>query len=49
MLTDVVTSSMVGGVLDEVVGLLPVLLPAAISYIALRKGLGFLLGTLKRA
>lgn len=49
MLTGVVTAEMVSGVLNEVVGLLPVILPASISYIALRKGLGFLTSTLRRA
>lgn len=49
MLTGVVTSDMVSGVLNEVVGLLPVVLPASISYIALRKGLSFLISTLRRA
>ena len=45
MLTDVVTAQMVSGVLNEIVGLLPVMIPAAISYIALRKGLGFVFST----
>lgn len=41
-LSTIVTSDMVGGVLDEVVGLLPVLIPAMISFIALRKGISFI-------
>ena len=49
MLTDVVTAQMVSGVLNEIVGLLPVMIPASISYIALRKGLGFVFSTLKKA
>ena len=49
MLTDVVTAQMVSGVLNEIVGLLPVMIPAAISYIALRKGRGFVFSTLKIA
>lgn len=49
MLTDVVTAQMVSGVLNEIVGLLPVMIPAAISYIGLRKGLGFVFSTLKKA
>ena len=44
-----VTSSLLSGVLDEVKGLLPVVLPVAIGYIAFRKGLGFLFGTLRKA
>lgn len=49
MLKTVVTADMVGGVLDEIVGLLPVLIPAAISFIAVRKGISFLLSTLRGA
>lgn len=49
MLTEIVTSTMCQGVLDEIVGLLPVLIPVAISFIAVRKGISFLLGTLKSA
>lgn len=49
MLKSVVTADMVGGVLDEIVGLLPVLIPAAISFIAVRKGISFLLSTLRGA
>lgn len=49
ILKDIVTSDMVSGVLNEVVGLLPVLVPAAIVFIGLRKGIGFLFSTLKRA
>lgn len=41
-LASIVTSEMVSGVLDEVVGLLPVLIPAMISFIALRKGISFI-------
>lgn len=49
MLAKVVTADMVGGVLDEIVSLLPVLIPAAISFIAVRKGISFLLSTLRGA
>ena len=49
MLKDIVTTSMVSGVLNEVTGLLPILLPTAITFIAIRKGISFLLGTLKGA
>lgn len=41
-LSTIVTADMVSGVLDEVVGLLPVLIPAMISFIALRKGINFI-------
>lgn len=49
MLSSIVTQEMIGGVLDEVTGLLPVVIPAAIGFIALRKGIGFLFGTLRSA
>ena len=40
---------MIGGVLDEIVGLLPVILPTMIGFIALRKGISFVLGMLHSA
>lgn len=49
MLTDIVTAEMCKGVLNEVVGLLPVVVPVSIGYIALRKGLGFLFQSLRSA
>lgn len=49
MLTDVVTSAMCQGVLNEVVGLLPTIIPVTISFIAVRKGLSFLIGALHSA
>lgn len=49
VLTGVVTSGMVEGVLNEVVALLPTILPAAIGFIAIRKGLSFVLGMLRSA
>ncbi len=49
MLSEVVTSAMVSGVLDEIVGLLPVIIPASISFIAVRKGLSFLISSLRSA
>ena len=36
-------------ILDEVTGLLPIILPTAISFIAVRKGISFLIGTLRGA
>lgn len=42
VLSSVVTADMLGGVLDEVVGILPVCIPVMISFIALRKGIAFL-------
>lgn len=49
VLSTVVTADMVGGVLNEVVALLPVILPAAIGFIAIRKGVSFVLGMLRSA
>lgn len=49
VLKNLITSDMVSGVLDEMVGLLPILVPASIVFIGLRKGIGFLFSTLKRA
>lgn len=49
MLSDIVTSQMISGVLNEITGLLPILLPTAISFIAIRKGISFLIGTLRGA
>ncbi len=48
-LASVVTADMLSGVLTEVTGLLPVVLPVSISWLALRKGLGFLFSTIRRA
>lgn len=48
-LASVVTSDMVSGVLSEVVGLLPVVIPAMIGFIAIRKGVSFVLGMLRSA
>lgn len=45
----VVTADMIGGVLDQMVALLPVVLPAMIGFIGLRKSLSFLQGVLHGA
>ena len=49
MLDTVVTAEMLSGVLDEIVGLLPVVLPVMISFIALRKGISFIQSVLHGA
>lgn len=41
-LADVVTAEMMGGVLDQVIDLLPVCIPVMIGFIGLRKGIGFI-------
>ena len=42
MLESVVTAEMLGGVLDEIIGLLPIVIPVMITFIALRKGIAFI-------
>lgn len=49
MLKDVVTGDMLNGVLDEVVGLLPIVIPVSIAFLALRKGISFLFDMLRSA
>lgn len=48
-LSTIVTAEMLGGVLDQIVGLLPVCIPVMITFIGLRKGIGFVKGILKSA
>ena len=48
-LSSIVTSNMIGGVLDEIIGLLPTILPVMIGFIALRKGISFVLNMLHSA
>lgn len=48
-LSTIVTADMIGGVLDELIGLLPVILPTMIGFIGLRKGISFLQGVLHSA
>ena len=42
-----VTEDVAGSVLDEVMGVFPVLLAALVGFIGIRKGLGFVLGLLR--
>jgi hypothetical protein len=49
MLDTVVTAEMLSGVLDEVVGLLPLALPVMITFIGLRKGISFITSVLHSA
>lgn len=41
-LSGIVTTQMMSGVLDEILGLLPVVIPVMIGFIGLRKGISFL-------
>lgn len=49
VLKNVVTAEMMNGVLDEVIGVLPVCIPVMISFISLRKGISFVMGVLRSA
>lgn len=49
MLDTVITNEMLSGVLDEIVGLLPVCIPVMIGFIALRKGIAFVQSILHSA
>lgn len=42
MLKTIVTAEMLEGVLDEITGLLPIIIPVMIGFIAIRKGIAFL-------
>ena len=48
-LTEVVDADMLGGVLEEIVGLLPIVIPVLIGFIGLRKGIAFVRGILHSA
>lgn len=49
VLAKVVTDEMLSGVLNEVIGLLPVCIPVMITFIALRKGIAFVQSILHSA
>lgn len=49
MLKTIVTADMLQGVLNEITGLLPVVIPVMITFIAVRKGISFLQGILHSA
>lgn len=48
-LSTVVTADMLKGVLAEVTGLLPVVIPVMVGFIALRKGIAFVQSALHSA
>ena len=41
-LSEIITTDMINGVLNQVLGLLPTVLPAMITFIGFRKGISFL-------
>lgn len=49
VLSGVVTQNMMNGVLDEIIGVLPVCLPVLITFIGIRKGISFVIGILRSA
>lgn len=49
VLGDVITNDMLSGVLNEIIGLLPVCIPVMITFIALRKGIAFIQSILRSA
>ncbi len=49
VLSSVITNNMLSGVLNEIVGLLPVCIPVMITFIALRKGIAFVQSILHSA
>lgn len=49
VLATVITSNMLQGVLDEIIGVLPVCIPVMITFIALRKGIAFIQSILHSA
>ena len=49
VLSEVVTSGMMDGVLDEIIGLLPIVIPVLIGFIGLRKGIAFVQSILRSA
>lgn len=48
-MSEIITAQMLGGVLNEVTGVLPVVIPVMISFLALRKGISFVLSMLRSA
>ena len=48
-LAEVVDADMLGGVLEEIVGLLPIVIPVLIGFIGLRKGIAFVQSILHSA
>lgn len=48
-LSTVITTDMLNGVLDEVIACLPIVVPVAIGFLAVRKGIGFVFGMLRKA
>lgn len=48
-LSAVVTTDMVKGVFDEIISLLPIVIPAVVGFLGIRKGISFVMGVLRSA
>lgn len=48
-LSGVVTTEMLSGVMDEIIAVLPIVMPVSISFMAIRKGIRFVLGAIAKA
>ena len=48
-LSSIVTADMLNGVFDEILSLLPVIIPVSVGFIGVRKGLGFLFSSIRKA
>lgn len=49
ILNGVITASVLQGVFNEIVGLIPVVVPTIVGFLAVRKGLAFAIGAVRRA
>lgn len=49
VLDKVITSTMLEGVLAEITAVLPTVLPVMITFLAIRKGISFVIGMLRSA
>lgn len=49
ILNSVITGTMLQGVLNEIIGLLPTVLPVVITFLGIRKGISFVIGMLRSA
>lgn len=49
ILNTVITGTMLQGVLNEIIGLLPTVLPVVITFLGIRKGISFVIGMLRSA
>jgi len=49
VLPNIITSTMLQGVLSEVTGVLPTVIPVVITFMAIRKGISFVIGMLRSA